>query len=102
MQRHMPVLFVPEFEQPPGQPAAMSEEFVDDGMAGGAEGDEPLRGMNARPPVVDGAVPCPAECPAPLALMPVAEEDLVAEAGEGAEGVLLLAVAGGAEAGNFG
>jgi hypothetical protein len=98
----MPVLFVPEFEQPPGQPAAVGEEFVDDGMAGRAESDEPLDVVDARPPVVDGAVPYPAECPAPLALMPVAEEDLVAEAGEGAEGVLLLAVAGGAEAGNFG
>jgi hypothetical protein len=61
---------------------------VDDGMAGGAEGDKPLRGMNARPPVVDGAVPCPAGCAAPLALVPIAGKDLVAEAGEGAEGVL--------------
>ena len=92
------MLLAPKLEQEPGQPAAVGAELVDDGMARRAEGNHPLRSVDAWLPVVDGPL---VPCPAALALEPIAGEDDLADAGEITKRVAALAVAGAAEAGNF-
>lgn len=92
------MLFAPESEERSGQPAAVGAELVDDGMARRAEGNHPLRSVDAWLPVVDGPL---VPCPAALALEPVAGEDDLADAGEITKRVAALPVAGAAEAGNF-
>ena len=98
LERDGGVLFAPELEQEPWQPAPVGAQFVDDGMAGRAEGNHPLRSVDPWLPVMDGAL---VPCPAALALEPIAGEDDLADAGEIAKRVAALPVAGAAEAGNF-
>jgi len=77
----------------------MRQQFMDDGVASGTDGDQPLLVVNARPPVMDRPL---VPCPTALALKPVSPEDLVAQAGKGAGGMPALPVAGGAEPRNRG
>ena len=91
------MLFAPEFEQRTGEPAAMRLQFVDDGVAGGTDRNQPLLMMDSGFPVMDGPL---VPRPTPLAAVTIAKEDVVAQAGKGAGGVAALPVAGGAEPGN--
>ena len=91
------MLLAPEFEQRIRKPAAMRQQFVDDGVAGRTDRNQPLLVMDSGFPVMDRPL---VPCPTALALKPVSPEDLVAEAGKGAGGMPALPVAGGAEPGN--
>ena len=93
------MLFAPEFEQRIRKPAAMRQQFVDDGVAGRTDRNQPLLVMDSGFPVMDRPL---VPCPTALALKPVSPEDLVAQAGKGAGGMPALPVAGGAESGNRG
>jgi len=88
------MLFAPEFEQRIRKPAAMRQQFVDDGVAGRTDRNQPLLVMDSGFPVMDRPL---VPCPTALALKPVSPEDLVAQAGKGAGGMPALPVAGGAE-----
>ena len=65
---------------------------MDDRVAGRTDCDQPFLDVNARPPVVDGPL---VPCPAALASIAVAQEHLVADAGEVAGGMSALPVTGG-------
>lgn len=90
------MLLPPQFQKRNRQPAPMRLELMDHGMAGGADRDKPLDFVHARPTVVDGPL---IPCPTPLALVTVAREHLVADAGEIKPGVPAAGVAGGAKSG---
>ena len=93
------MLLAPEFEQRIRKPAAMRQQFVDDGVAGRTDRNQPLLVMDSGFPVMDRPL---VPCPTALALKPVSPEDLVAQAGKGAGGMPALPVAGGAEPRNGG
>ena len=61
LEGNVRMLFAPEFHQGIGKPAAVGPQAMDDGVAGGADGDQPGGVVDARPAVMDHAlVPCPA------------------------------------------
>ena len=91
------MLLPPQRQQFFRQPAPVPQQFVDERVAGRTKRDQPAAGMAAGPAVVDHAL---VRGPAALAAIAVADEHVFAMAGEIAEGVAVLAVAGGAEAGD--
>ena len=98
------MLLGPQLNQRLRQPAAVGEEAMDAGVAGGAEGDELVGGMDPGSPVVHMDPPRfkEASLPAGAAAAFVACEDGFAVAGEVGAGVSAGAVAAGAEAGHGG
>jgi len=97
LERDQRTLFAPELEKKNGQPAAVGPEFVHDGVAGGAEGDEPRKVVDAGAAMMDGALIFRAAALAPGA---IPTEDLIPQAGEEADRPAAPLVARCAKAGD--
>ena len=93
------MLFPPEFEQRIRKPAAVRQQFMDDGVAGGTDRDQPLLVVNSEFPMVNRAL---VPCPTALTAIPIAQENQVADSGKVANGMSTPPVARGAEAGDGG
>lgn len=97
------MLLDPQLDQRFREPAAERQEPMDPGMAGGAEGDELVGGMDPGPPVVHMDPPWFKEASLTGAAAAfVAFEDGFAVAGEVGAGVRAGAVAGAAQTGDGG
>ena len=89
LHRSAGMLFVPERDQRRFEPAAHRAQPVDASMAGGTQGDQEARVVDARPAVVDGQFTIG---PTGAAAPSVTLQNLLAVAGEAAAGMPFLPV----------